>query len=82
MSEKVENGKFEVLYEDNEGCNEGVMSFNSEEEAEEAIEADLEEMKMKFFGNYDYGDFGRKTEIWKPGDSQFASWTRLWEKEN
>lgn len=74
-------GKFEVLYEDNEGCSEGVMSYSSEDEAEQAIETDLEEMK-KFFGDYDYGDIGSKTEIWKPGQDQFASWTRLWKEDS
>ena len=28
--------------------------------------------------NYDYADFGTKTEFWVPGGDEYATWERLW----
>lgn len=70
--------KYKVKYEDSEGFDE-IMEFDTEEEAEQAIEEELENCKEWFQSlDYDYGDFGSKTEIWVSGDDQYASWERLW----
>lgn len=76
----MENKKFKVKYEDNTGNEDRVDSYESEEAAEKAIEEELDNCKeyMQSMG-YDYGDFGRKTEIWVPGGNEHASWERLWQ---
>lgn len=71
--------KYDVKYEDNTGNGDGVESYNTEQEAEAAIQEELENTKeyLQSLG-YDYGDFGRKTEIWVPNGNEYASWKRLW----
>lgn len=71
--------KFKVKYEDNTGNGDGITAYKTEKEAEMAIEEELENCKewMQSEG-YDYGDFGRKTEIWVPNGNEYASWERLW----
>lgn len=71
--------KFEVRYYDNIGCNDCVLVFNSEQEAEIAIENDMRIIADKWACHgYDYGDFGCATEIWIPGSDYYARWERLW----
>lgn len=69
--------EYRVKYEDNEG-NDGVMTYVSKHEADNAIEEELELVK-KEYENYDFGDFGAKTEIWESGGNRYASWERLWQ---
>lgn len=71
---------YKVKYEDNSGNDDGITTYNTEEDAEKAIEEELENCKewMQSKG-YNYGDFGRKTEIWIPGGNEYASWERLWQ---
>lgn len=68
---------FRVKYEDNSGNEDGIDEYRTEKEAEGSIEEELNSLK-EVFSNYDYGDFGRKTEIWESGGDKYASWERLW----
>ena len=70
---------YKVKYEDNTGNNDGITTYETEEDAEKAIEEELENCKewMQSKG-YDYVNFGNKTEIWVPGGNEYASWKRLW----
>lgn len=68
--------EYRVRYEDNEG-NDSIESYSSEQEANEAIEKELNLVK-DMYEDYDYGDFGAKTEIWKPDGNEYSSWERLW----
>lgn len=71
--------KYKVKYEDNTGVDDCIIEFNTEVEAEKAIEEDLENCKEYFQSlDYDYADFGNKTEFWVSGSSEYASWERLW----
>lgn len=64
--------KYRVKYEDNSG-NCCIMEFNTEEKAEAAIEEDLENCKEYCQSlDYDYADFGRKTEFWVSGGNDYA----------
>ena len=70
--------KYKVRCTDNEG-NDDIIEFNTEEEAERAIEDDLnccKEFSKDF--DYDYADFGNKTEFWISGGNEYVSWERLW----
>lgn len=69
---------YKVRCTDNEG-NDEIVEFNTEEEAERAIEDDLNCCK-EFFKDfdYDYGDFGNKTEFWICDGNEYVSWERLW----
>lgn len=70
--------KYKVKYEDNSG-NDCIMEFDTEEEAEAAIEEDLENCKEYFQSlDYNYADFRNKTEFWVSGGDNYASWERLW----
>lgn len=70
--------KYKVKYEDN-GGHDDIMEFNTEEEAEKAIEEDLENCKEYCQSlDYDYADFGNKTEFWVSGGNEYASWERMW----
>lgn len=78
---------FEVFYDDNTGCAEPIaIQFESERDAENFIEEQLENVKQSYleYGiEYDYGDFYNEygnvvTEIWAVGNDGWASWTRLW----
>lgn len=71
------NNVFRVRYEDNSGNEDGINEYVTEKEAEESIEEELNTLK-DLFSNYDYGDFGRKTEIWESGGEKWALWERLW----
>lgn len=74
--------KYGVRYEDNIGPEDTVMWYATEEEADAAIEKELDSTKTFFFDelglDYDYADFGSKTEIWGCGNDEYASWDRLW----
>lgn len=71
--------KYKVKYEDNTGVDDCIMEFDTEEEAEMVIEEDLENCKEHYQSlDYDYADFGNKTEFWVSGGSEYASWERLW----
>lgn len=75
--------RYDVLYEDSTGINTDIQMFDTEEEAEAAIDKQLEEVKEYFRGrDYDYGEFvterGIATEIWDCAGDECASWTRLW----
>lgn len=76
----MKNNTFKVKYEDNTGNDDRIDAYESEEAAEKAINEELDNCKeyMQSMG-YDYGDFGRKTEIWVPGGNEYASWERLWQ---
>lgn len=70
--------KYKVKYEDN-GGHDCIMEFNTEEEAEKAIEEDLENCKEYCKSlDYDYADFGNNTEFWVSGSNEYACWKRLW----
>ena len=71
--------KYKVRYSDNTSANDWIDEYETEEAAENAIEEELKNCKeyLQSLG-YDYGDFGNKTEIWVPGDNEYASWERLW----
>lgn len=70
---------FYVKYEDNSGGGDRITVYKSEEEAEAAIDEELEDCKEWFQSlGYDYADFYYKTEIWVPGGNEYASWERLW----
>lgn len=71
--------KYKVKYEDNTGVDDCIMEFDTEAEAEKAIEEDLENCKEYCQSlDYDYADFGNKTEFWVSGGDEYASWERLW----
>lgn len=75
--------EYRVKYEDNTGNGDGIDIYASEEEAEAAIEEELDNVKEVFQSlGYDYGESysegGLRTEIWVPGGDEYASWTRLW----
>lgn len=71
--------KYKVRYEDNTGIDNCIMEFYSEEEAENAIEEDLNNCKEYCQSlDYDYADFGNRTEFWVSGGDEYASWERLW----
>lgn len=70
--------EYKVKYTDNvsEGC---IVTYTTEEEAEKSIEEDLENVKEYCQSlDYDYADFGNKTEFWVKGGDYYASWERLW----
>ena len=70
--------KYKVKYEDNNG-NDCILEFNTEEEAEKFIEEDLGNCKEDYQSlDYDYANFGNKTEFWVSGGDEYASWERLW----
>lgn len=72
--------KYKVKYTDNTGREDISMAFRTEEEAEEFIEKDLETVKEHCQSlDYDYGDFGNKTEFWVKDSNYYASWERLWQ---
>lgn len=76
---------FKVKYEDNSGCSDGINEYETEEAAEKAIEEELDNVKDWFdqtYKDYDYVNFGTKTEIWVPGGNWYASWDRLWKYDN
>ena len=55
------------------------MEFNTEEAAENSIKEDLENCKEYCQSlEYDYGDFGNKTEFWVKSGDEYASWERMW----
>lgn len=71
--------KYGVRYEDNTGPEDAVSYYDTAEQAEAAIEEELDSVKEWFRGrDYDYADFGSKTEIWECGGHEYASWDRLW----
>ena len=71
--------KFKVKYEDNLGNDDFIEEYETEEAAEQAIAEELDNCKEYLKdSDYDYGDFGNKTEIWVPGGNEYASWERLW----
>lgn len=71
--------EYKVKYTDNRGCDDCVMTYLSEEEAEKSIEEDLENVKEYCQSlDYDYADFGNKTEFWVIGGDEYACWERLW----
>lgn len=71
--------EYKVKYTDNTGCGDSIDEYNTIEEAEAAIEEELNNVKEYWQSlDYDYGDFGTKTEIWISGGDQYASWERLW----
>lgn len=64
-----------VKYTDNTGNNESEQFYDTKELAVQAVEKELEEAKEYFRGrNYDYGDFGNKTEIWDRDGNDYACW--------
>lgn len=71
--------EYKVKYTDNTGVNDCIMEYSSEEEAEKAIEEDLENVKEYCQSlYYDYADFGNKTEFWVNGGGEYVCWERLW----
>ena len=71
--------KYKVEYTDNTGCDNCIMEFDTEEEAESAIEEELNCLKEYHkYDDYDYADFGNKTEFWISGSDEYVSWERLW----
>lgn len=67
---------YRVKYEDWSGNENSIDEYETEEDAEKAIDEEMEHLKELFL-DYDYGDIGKKTEIWTDGE-KWASWTRLW----
>lgn len=73
--------KYKVKYEDNNGVYDCIIEFDTEKEAEKAIEEDLDNCKKYYqFFNYDYADFGNKTKFWIPDSKIYASWERMWKE--
>ena len=71
--------EYKVKYTDNTGADDSVMIFLTEEEAEKSIKEDLETVKEYCQSlDYDYADFGNKTEFWVSGGDEYACWERLW----
>jgi len=71
--------KYGVRYTDNIHCDDSVQYYDTIEEAEKAIEEELENCKEYCQSlDYDYADFGTKTEFWVPGGDEYATWERLW----
>ena len=71
--------KYEVKYGDINGGNECVMKFDTEDEAEIAIQEELECFKDYYkYEDYDYGDFGNRTDFWISGGNMYAYWERMW----
>ena len=69
--------KYGVRYTDN--CDDSIQYYNTIEEAEKAIEEELENCKEYYQSlDYDYADFGAKTEFWGPDSDEYATWERLW----
>jgi len=67
---------YQVKYEDWSGNEDNIDEYKTEEDAERAIDEEMERMKGIFL-DCDYGDVGKKTEIWTDKE-KWASWTRLW----
>lgn len=77
------NELFKVKYESNLGCDDCIMEFNSAEEAEGAISADVtihikEYCKMNRPGDVWYADSGIQVDCWVSGSNQYSTWKRLW----
>ena len=71
--------EYKVKYTDNTGCNDCIMIYNTKEEAEKTIEEDLENVKRYCQSlDYDYADFGSKTEFWVKDSDEYVCWERLW----
>ena len=71
--------EYKLKYYDNIGGEDDITSYATEEEAEAAIEEELENVKEYFQSvEYDYGDFGANTEFWVKGGDEYAVWERLW----
>ena len=70
--------KYKVRCIDNNG-NDDIVEFNTTEEAERAIEDDLNCCK-EFAKDFDYNcaNFGNKTEFWISDGNEYVSWERLW----
>ena len=70
--------KYKVRYEDNNG-NDETIEFSTVEEAEKFIDEDLNRcIELVKDYNWDYGMFGRDTELWTIGNDFYHSWKRLW----
>lgn len=71
--------EYKVKYTDNTGIDNRIMVFNTEEEAENVIEEELNNVKEYYKDrDYNYADFGNKTEFWISGDDEYCSWERMW----
>lgn len=71
--------EYKVRYINNLDPEDCVFEFNTEEEAEGFIEDELnccKELAKDY--DYDYADFGNKTEFWISGGNEYVSWERLW----
>lgn len=66
---------YRVKYTDNTGNNDSIQKYQTREQAIKSISHDFNEVKEYFKGrNYDYGDFGNKTEIWDKDGNEYACW--------
>jgi hypothetical protein len=71
--------KYKVKYIDYTGINDEVLEFDTEEEAERTIKDDLIYCTIVFKDcDYDYADFGNKTEFWISGSNVYVSWERMY----
>lgn len=76
---------YKVKRSSNAGSEDEILSFPTEEAANQMIEDELDEVKAMLVAqckDYDYGEFfyedGLTTEIWVSGEDFYTSWTRLW----
>lgn len=74
-------GKYKVLFDSNieDEC---LMEFDTEEDAEKAIDEDLDAfIEDEITPPYNSGVFGDTTEVWETEGIIYASWKRLWVEE-
>ena len=78
---------YRVRYEDNNGCNDSTETYDTEDEAEAAIEEEMETVigaYSKIGLNYNYYDYGTNngmiTEVYVPGQDLYTRWCRLWKE--
>ena len=71
--------EYKIKFTDDIGHESISMPFETEDKAERFIDEDLEKYKNCYkSSNYDYGEFGNKTEFWIKDSNFYASWERLW----
>jgi len=72
--------KFKVRF-DSSFDGDCLMEFDSIAEAENNIAADVSTcMELHMTPPVIRADFGHKTEVWESGGNAYASWERLWKK--
>lgn len=71
-------GKYVVKCSGN-GGNDSLTEYGTEDEAERSIEDGLNFCKeFSKDSDYDYADYGNRTEFWVYGEDDYICWDRLW----